>query len=816
MSDRPRTHRANHGEVSRDVAELLDRGLEFFHERELLAALAEWEAALELDPSCEAAQDYIDFVRHNFDLLEERFRLEDTGSIPQEDGSFAIESFDSSNSTIDPGTAAPEPPGEADGPNEDEHSDGWAISVGVDELDTDRNEVAVSPEKTEPDQLSEVLPRPEDDDLLKLDDIAGARPFDDGDATRGRGEKAPRQQRPPTDDLRSRASEISAQRLDSIRRTSSGSASLRSRRSSTESDSDEEKTIERHSFARRRVQARFDDERTPVPELPGEGALTVGAEPDLDDAWTLDLGLDASTWGSPKSASVPTATAPELSGPVGPIPGPEDNLAGAGTDNIASSVPSRRAKSVEVAALSKPSTPNLNIPPVVIEELPSSIPAGVADADDAVTRSAGYISPGSSDLPIRELAADDRAMDRTAAEGPATKNLRIRSAVHGSALSSRGSSHREDSLPGRPLDAGAEMLDGGRKQLDGSAERLDSGAEMLEAGAQPGDVGTESVDRSASKGLHGGMVGPAESAPRSSTRRGLGVPLEVGDRSEHSRPPVLGTPPGFEPSTLESPKFATIELAPDAGENRSAERVPQTKPILGVPLTRPDSPGRALSLDSNDPGGAEPGGADSGGHRDGGKNVVNLPDRDLHDNGLADNVEDIELGGYDGSSPAIPAVGFAQPASLEGETRALLADLDAGAVSGESERDRLRRRLTTLLERAASEHQDGNDRVAVLALNLAMADDPDSAITQKLMQLHRDAMYDIFQSYLGDAGAVPTMAMDLNQLGGENIDNRAAFLMSRVDGMLTVDELLDVSGMPRLEAYRHLSMLVIKGILKLD
>ena len=46
------------------------------------------------------------------------------------------------------------------------------------------------------------------------------------------------------------------------------------------------------------------------------------------------------------------------------------------------------------------------------------------------------------------------------------------------------------------------------------------------------------------------------------------------------------------------------------------------------------------------------------------------------------------------------------------------------------------------------------------------------------------------------------------------ISPRAAFLLSRVDGTLSLDEILDVSGMPRLEAYRYLCQLFLRGILR--
>ena len=53
----------------------------------------------------------------------------------------------------------------------------------------------------------------------------------------------------------------------------------------------------------------------------------------------------------------------------------------------------------------------------------------------------------------------------------------------------------------------------------------------------------------------------------------------------------------------------------------------------------------------------------------------------------------------------------------------------------------------------------------------------------------------------------------MHELAREQIDTRAAFLLSRVDGNLSFEELIDVSGMTRLETLRHLTRLVTRGIL---
>ncbi len=139
--------------------------------------------------------------------------------------------------------------------------------------------------------------------------------------------------------------------------------------------------------------------------------------------------------------------------------------------------------------------------------------------------------------------------------------------------------------------------------------------------------------------------------------------------------------------------------------------------------------------------------------------------------------------------------------------------LEREVPPGETKDDRLRRRISTLVEVANEYSRLGDTRRAVAAADLALGEDPDSALAQKLIHRNRDAIQTIFQGYLGSLERRPSLARSLDVLGGSPIGARAAFLLSRVDGHLTYDEILDVSGMPRLEAYRYLCQLLIRGIL---
>jgi hypothetical protein len=62
---------------------------------------------------------------------------------------------------------------------------------------------------------------------------------------------------------------------------------------------------------------------------------------------------------------------------------------------------------------------------------------------------------------------------------------------------------------------------------------------------------------------------------------------------------------------------------------------------------------------------------------------------------------------------------------------------------------------------------------------------------------------------------VPSIAVPLHAISAEDLDHRTGFLLSRIDGMLTYEDILDVAGMPRMEAYKILSTLLRKGFIEI-
>jgi len=151
---------------------------------------------------------------------------------------------------------------------------------------------------------------------------------------------------------------------------------------------------------------------------------------------------------------------------------------------------------------------------------------------------------------------------------------------------------------------------------------------------------------------------------------------------------------------------------------------------------------------------------------------------------------------------------------IDARAAQIIDEVDRNAPASEPREEKTRRRISTLIDQAQVWAATSELDKAVAAIDLALSEDPNSALAQKLIHRNRDTIMAVFQGFLGDLARQPMLARPLHELGAAPISPRAAFLLSRVDGNLSLDEILDVSGMPRLEAYRYLCQLFLRGILR--
>jgi hypothetical protein len=138
----------------------------------------------------------------------------------------------------------------------------------------------------------------------------------------------------------------------------------------------------------------------------------------------------------------------------------------------------------------------------------------------------------------------------------------------------------------------------------------------------------------------------------------------------------------------------------------------------------------------------------------------------------------------------------------------------APADAPPSPEDRLRRRVTELLQRAREAAERGQHLAAVEAAEEASTADPEGKVAPVILHRHRDLLYRVYEGHIGEMSQVPLLAVPLHQIAAERLDHRTGFLLSRIDGMLSFEDILDVSGMPRLDAYRILSNLLRRGFIE--
>jgi hypothetical protein len=105
------------------------------------------------------------------------------------------------------------------------------------------------------------------------------------------------------------------------------------------------------------------------------------------------------------------------------------------------------------------------------------------------------------------------------------------------------------------------------------------------------------------------------------------------------------------------------------------------------------------------------------------------------------------------------------------------------------------------------------------ALTIAEAileDDPQNGDAQRYAESCRDVLKQMYAARLGPLDQVPVVAVPAEQLRWLTLDHRSGFLLSHVDGVSTLEEILDISGMPHLEAMRIIYDLLQQKVIVLQ
>lgn len=97
-----------------------------------------------------------------------------------------------------------------------------------------------------------------------------------------------------------------------------------------------------------------------------------------------------------------------------------------------------------------------------------------------------------------------------------------------------------------------------------------------------------------------------------------------------------------------------------------------------------------------------------------------------------------------------------------------------------------------------------------------LEDDTDNADVQRYAESCRDVLMQMYAARLGSMDQIPTVSVPQEQLRWLTLDHRAGFLLSHVDGVSSLEEILDISGMPHLEAMRIIYDLLQQRVIVLQ
>lgn len=109
----------------------------------------------------------------------------------------------------------------------------------------------------------------------------------------------------------------------------------------------------------------------------------------------------------------------------------------------------------------------------------------------------------------------------------------------------------------------------------------------------------------------------------------------------------------------------------------------------------------------------------------------------------------------------------------------------------------------------------GDYTAALPIAELILGRDPEDANAARVATSCRARLGQLYRSRLGSLARVPRVAVEAAEMRWLGLDHRAAFLLSRVDGEHTLADLVDVSGMPALEALKTLVELLELGAIDL-
>jgi hypothetical protein len=138
-----------------------------------------------------------------------------------------------------------------------------------------------------------------------------------------------------------------------------------------------------------------------------------------------------------------------------------------------------------------------------------------------------------------------------------------------------------------------------------------------------------------------------------------------------------------------------------------------------------------------------------------------------------------------------------------------------GAIGGSPAPEITERTIEDPMAEMRERFSLGDYSGALEVAELLLAEDPADAEVIECADQCRTVLEGMYAARLGSLEQVPAVIVQRTQLRWLSIDHRAGFVLSLIDGSSSLEMILDVSGMPRLDAMRILVELIAQRIVAL-
>jgi hypothetical protein len=155
-----------------------------------------------------------------------------------------------------------------------------------------------------------------------------------------------------------------------------------------------------------------------------------------------------------------------------------------------------------------------------------------------------------------------------------------------------------------------------------------------------------------------------------------------------------------------------------------------------------------------------------------------------------------------------PVVDLPEPLNLEDEEDTEEIEIPGARPLSE---DR-----AALLGKARARMDRGEFWKALDLLDQALQLDPDDKDAVRLHARAKQSAVESLFATVGDLAKAPRQKMEDKDLMRQDFDHRAGFLLSLMDGHVTCDEIIAVSGLPQIDALRIMADMVKRGAIEIS